>query len=274
MSEEDVAIVGADGKFSENWTERFDEGDRDTLSRFDNIDDFVKSHMSQRRRFDKDPDVMVEIPKDDSSDEVKAAWAKAHNVPEQLDGYEYALPAELTTKLGPLDDKRMLALREYAKGKNWSPSDFKDNLDFYHKMMSGDIDAFDITFNEQKAADADKGTVELKKLWLGDYDTKVLRANAIMRKYGGEDAVASFNAENSPAMAVFLDKIAESMSESTLKGLAAQTGPTSGDIKSKVAVIRSEMDKIEKENLASYRGDARYKDLALQKTELYKQSPA
>ena len=95
-----------------------------------------------------------------------------------------------------------------------------------------------------------------------------------MRKFGGDEAVAAFNAQNSPLMTEFLDNIASAMSEDTLKGLGAATDSSASAIKSQVAKIREEMTKIEKENPGTYRGNPKYKDLIGQKHELYKRMPA
>lgn len=268
-------FVGADGVFADGWAGRdeFKENEA-TLSRYKNVTDLANSLVATKAKFGKNPDVMVEIPSDTSSDEVKAAFRKARGVPDSVDSYEYKMPDDIGTKL-TIDDAKMATFKEFAyKELEITPKNFVKLMDFYHKNLATDLDSFDVTYNEQLKEDQEKGTVELKKKWLGDYDTKVLRANAIMRKYGGEEAVASFSAQNSPLMAEFLDKIAESMSEDTLKGLAAQTGSTSADLKSKVAEIRGQMDKITKENPANFKANAGYKELIERKRQLYKQMSA
>lgn len=271
----DKGFVGSDGVFTDNWTddEAFKEN-ADTLSRFKDVKSLANSYMDIRKKVGKNPDTLVEIPRDDSSDEVKAAWRKAGGVPESLDGYEYTMPDEIGVKL-EIDDNKMASFKEFAfKELELSPGKFVKLMDYYHKAQVSDIDSFDTSFNEKLKEDQEKATVELKKLWLGDYDNKVLRANAILRKYGGEDAVASFSAQNSPLMAQFLEKIAESMSEIQLKGLTGQTVPTTGDITTKINDIRTEMDKITKENPVNFKANSKYKELLERKRELYKQKSA
>lgn len=265
---EPTSPVNSDGSFVENWHEKYGEENTATLSRFNNFDDFVNSHIATKKKFGKNPDTLVEIPTETSSDEVKTAWAKAHSVPET---YEYKLSDELAIKLGPLDDKRMTTLREFAKTKNWSQADFKDVLDFYHNSMSGDIDTAGVANQEQQDASAAEGKAELKKKWLDGYDNRVLRANAVLRKFGGEEAVAEFNAQNSPKMIEFLDNIAESMSEDTLKGIGPSTGLTVANIDSQLADIRDDMNRIVKENPVNFKINSKYKDLVERKHILYKQ---
>ena len=271
---EPVSVVNADGNFAENWTERFDEADREHLSRYKTFDEFGKAHMSLTRKYKKDPDTMVEIPRAGSSDEVKAAWRKAGGVPDAVDAYEYKLSDELAVKLGPLKDDKMAAIREFAhKELELTPTKFTKLLDFYHTNIAGDIDAADISFNEQKVSDAAASKVELrtKDGWRSEeeYKAKVLRANAVMRKYGGEEAVEEFNAQNSPKMAVFLDNIAESMSEDTLKDLGPSIGSTRANIDSQITEIRGQMDVIIKENPSNFRGNIKFKELMTRKSELY-----
>ena len=269
------SFVNNEGAFSENWADRFDEGDRATLSRYKNVDDLAKSLVSTKKKFGKNPDTLIEVPSDTSSDETKAAWRKANNVPESVEEYAYEYSDELAAKLGPMDDKKMADIKEFAfKELELTPSKFQKMMDFYHTTTASDLDAFDVSNSEKIAEDAETSKAELKKEWLGDYDNRVLRANAVLRKYGGEDAVASFNAQNSPAMAKFLDNIAQTMSEDTLKGTQMSNQVTATGLKSQINDVRLEMDKIAKENPVNYKATAKYKELTTRKHDLYKKMPA
>jgi hypothetical protein len=265
---EPTSPVNADGSYVENWHEKYGQENAAHLSRYKTHDDLVNSHIATKKKFGKNPDSLVEIPTETSSDEVKAAWAKAHNVPE---AYEYALSDEMAVKLGPLDDKKMEALREFGKSKNWSQQDFKDVLDFYHNSVAGDIDAFGEQTTKEQAEAAEAAKAELKKLWLDNYDAKVQRAQSVMEKYGGVDAVAEANLQNSPTMIKFLDNIAEAMSEDTLKGLTTPSGPSASNIDSQLADIREEMNKIMQANPANFKNNIKYKELSTRKHDLYVQ---
>jgi len=269
-----VSPVNADGSFAENWTEKYGD-DSATLLRFKDFDSLVNTHMEQRRKFGKNPDTLVEMPNDESSDKVKAAWSKALGRPETNDLYEYKLSDEHTTKLGPMSETKMTAFREFAHGQNWSQKQFAAALDFYHTSMAGDIDAADISFNEQYAANQATGMAELKAEWLDGTDDRILRANSVMRKYGGEEAVAELCAENNPKMIKFLDNIAGAMGEDTLKGFRGTSElDTKSGIKAKVNENRARMGAIMKENPANYRGDPEFRELDRSNTELYKAMPA
>jgi len=93
----------------------------------------------------------------------QAAWRKARNVPETKDDYKYALSDEMAVKLGPLDETKLAAFRDYADKKDWSNEDFKDALDFYHNNMIGDIDSAGVTLAEHQTADAKAAKIELMK---------------------------------------------------------------------------------------------------------------
>lgn len=272
---EPQSVVNEDGSFTENWHEKYGEENKAHLSRYKTFDEFVNSHVSQRKKFSKDPSTLVEIPTEHSSDEVRAAWSKARGRPDTNDLYEYALSDEQAIKLGPLDDKKMTAFREFAHKQDWNQKEFKEALDFYHTNIAADIDAFDISFNEKKTADATVCKTELRKKdgWRSEeeFNSKVQRAQSVMEKYGGVDVVADLNLENEPKMLVFLDNIAEAMSEDTLKGLGPPTGVTSANIKTQIAEIRAQMDKIIKENPSNFKGNVEFRDLQKRKTELYKQ---
>lgn len=281
----EVSVVNADGTFAEKWSEKYGEENQPHLSRYKDFDSFVESHISQRKKFSKDPSTLVEIPTGTSSDEVKAAFRKARGVPDSVDAYEYKLSDELAVKLGPLDDKKMLAFKEFAHKQEWSPTQFKDALDFYHANIATDIDTSNISFNELQKAAYDRGMAILKREYRDGIEDKILLANAISRKYG-EISVKNENGEmvnpleelykespelkKSPWLTMIFNNIANAMSESTLKGLAP-SAPTSGDLQAKITEIRDQMDKIMKENPANFKANLTYKELVERKRALYEQ---
>ncbi len=270
-----TSVVKADGSFTDNWHEKYGKENEAHLSRYKAFDDLVNSTVATKKKLGRDPDTLVEIPTEHSSDEVKAAFRKAKGVPDKTDSYEYTLSDELAVKLGPLEDKRMAAIREFGHKQEWSPKQFKDALDFYHNMLSDDIDAGNTSFSEQQTADAAAGKAELRKKagWQSEeeYNAKVQRVQSIVDKYGGVDGVAELNLQNSPKMLVFLDNIAGSMSEDTLKGLGPSSGPTSANIQIQINEIYEEINKIMKENPANFKGNPKYKELIERKHELNKQ---
>ena len=140
---EPTSVVNPDGSFIENWTDgEAYKADAETLSRYKSLPDLAKGFMDTKRKFSKNPDTLVEIPTENSSDEVRAAYRKARGVPDKMDAYEYALSDEMAVKLGPLRDDVMAKVREHAHKQGWTPSEFKANLDLYHSIMSEDIDAY------------------------------------------------------------------------------------------------------------------------------------
>lgn len=273
-AEPPTSVVNADGSFQENWTDgEAYKADAETLSRYKTLPDLTKSFMDTKRKFGKDPSTLVEIPTENSSDEVKAAFRKARGVPDNVDGYEYALSDEMAVKLGPLRDDLMTKAREYGHKKGWSPQEFKDNLDFYHEIMSDDIDAFGEQTTRETAEAAEKAKAELRKKpgWQSDeeYAAKVQLAQSVMEKYELVDGVADFNLQNSPAMIMGLVKIAESMSEDTLKGLKGSTASNAANIKAQITEVRNRMDEIIKANPSNFKGNDEFKELMTRKAKLY-----
>jgi len=271
----DTGFVAADGTFNDGWTERPEfKAHAETLSRSKNVTELANSHMELRKKYGKDPNSMVEIPNATSSDEVTAAWRKANGVPDVTDAYEYKLSPELTTKLGPIDDKKMAAVKEFAhKELELSPAKFTKLLDFYHNTTAGEIDTANISFNEKNAAATVAAIAELKQEWKGDYDNNVILAQAVMRKYGGDDAVAEFAAESSPTMLRFLNNISSAMSEDKLRELGAGTGSTSAELNSQIAAVRSEQSKIREGNPVNYKSDPNFKDAEQRLKLLYQKKP-
>ena len=236
-----AGFVGSDGVFTENWAsgESFKENEAH-LSRYKNVTELANGHAELRKKFGKNPDTLVEIPSETSTDEIRTAWARAHNVPEE---YEYALSDELAVKLGPLDDNKMTALREFGKKKNWSQEDFKDVLDFYHDNISGDIDANAVLMEEGTSQRFEVGTAILKGLWLDGTDDRTAAALAHLQKYG-EIEVKGADGEmvnpleklfeeapqlkQSPWLTMIMDNMSQKMGEANRHG-GGDTGALSLD---------------------------------------------
>ena len=267
-------IVNPDGTFSENWAEKYGQDHQPHLSRYKDLDSLVKSHINTKSKLGKDPERLVEIPDENSPEEVKQAWRKAHGVPESKDEYKYEMPDEMAIKIGPVDEKKMDAFKDFADKKGWSKQDFSDALDFYYNTVLMDVGTAEQTLNEQRQKAKEEAEALLKKEWRDGYDDRVARAQSVMEKFGGIDAVERANLQNSPEMIKFLDNIAEAMSEDTLKGTKADIAPTSSNIKSQINDIRQEMNRIQKENPVNYKANLKYKELMDRKHELYKMMPA
>ncbi len=275
----DTGYVGSDGTFNEGWTSREEfKGDAATLERFKNVPDLAKSYISARNKLGKNPDSLIEIPNDTSSDEVKAAWRTAKGVPENLEGYEYNLSDDHAVKLGPLDDGKMAAFREFANSQDLSPSQFKAALDFYHTNMAGDIDAGGVAFNEKQTADSAAAKVELQKLpgWQteAEYTAKIEIAQSVLDKYGLAAGIEDLGLQNSPQMIEGLNNIANAMSEDTLKGLKGDTGISAENINSQIAEIRNQQAAIREKDNVNFKSNPAFKELENRLKGLYQKKPA
>lgn len=232
-----VSVVDADGNFAENWAESYGEENSPTLSRFKTFPDFVKSHMDLRRKFNKDPDKLVEMPDAESSDEVRAEFHKRRGVPEKAEDYKYERNPELSENIVVVDEK-VAAFSQIAKKHNLTPAQYNGVVNDYLALIDKDIAAFDLAQQEEnhKAnAEADKA---LTKKFGKAKAERIARANAIMRHYGGVEAVAALKLENNPKMVEFIDNIAEDMSEDRIKGITKTTVPTNESINAKMAELR------------------------------------
>ena len=243
----DVALADSAGAFTENWAEKLGDDFTDdvaTLSHYDSVQKLAKFGMDSKRKLGHDPATLVKIPDESAGEEVFAeqqtAFNKAGGRPDTADEYKYELSSELKVKLGDLEDDRMAKIRKFAhEDLGISQAKFKKLLDFYHNDLSEGIDAAGVINEERQAEAIEASTAELKKEWKTGFEDRVLRANAVLRKFGGADAVASLGAENNPLMVRFLDSIASVLSESSIKGITGVTTPTSSDIETQIKKLRA-----------------------------------
>ena len=143
--------------------------------------------------------------------------------------------------------------------------------------MAEGIDRFGEEDNERRASEAEAAKAELRKRpgWQteAEYKDKVQIAQSVMEKYELVDSVAELNLQNSPKLVVGLNKIAESMSEDTLKGLGAPSGQTTDNINSQIADLRSQQDAIRKETPVNFKSNPKFKDIENRLKGLYQQKP-
>ena len=283
----DSGFVGSDGTFNEGWTngEAFKEN-ADTLSRFGNVTDMANSYMELRKKSSKNPDSMIEVPSENSSDEVKDAWTKAHNVP---DAYEYQMSDEMATKIGPISDIRMDALKEFGKGKNWSQQDFVDVLDFYHNNVSSDIDAGETAMNESNQQRYEAGVEMLKGQWLEGTDDRTAAALAHLQRYGefdvkGKDGETinpleklfeeSPQLKQSPWLTMIMDNMASKMGESGRVGGKDSSALSIDGINSQIADIRGQQAAIRDANPVNFKSNPQFKELESRLIAMYQKKPA
>jgi len=287
----DSGFVGSDGTFNEGWAsgEAFKDNS-ETLSRFKNVTDMANSYMDLRKKSSKNPDLMVEIPSDTSSDEVKSAWGKANGVPETVDEYKYDYSDDFATKLGPLDDTKMSVIKEFAhKELGLSPAKYQKLMDFYHTQTSSEIDISEASLAEMTNQRFEDGTAVLEGQWLEGREERTAAALAHLQKYGeieikGKDGEMINPLEKlfeeapqlkqSPWLTMIMDNMAQKMGEAGRKG-GSDTGSMSLDgINSQITAIRAQQSEIRKANPVNFKGDPQFKDYEQKLKALYQKKPA
>ncbi len=287
----EAGFVGSDGVFAENWAsgESFKENEA-MLSRYKNVTDMANSLVDTKKKFGRNPDTLVEIPSETSGDDVRTAWRKANGVPETVDGYAYDYSDDFATKLGPLKDDRMVAVKDFAhKELGLSPAKFQKLLDFYHTNIVSDTDAFSAELEEGNNQRFEDGTAMLKGLWLDGTDDRTAAALAHLQAYG-EIEVKGADGEmvnpleklfeeapqlkQSPWLTMIMDNMAQKMGEATRKGGGGDGALSLDSINSQITDIRNQQDVIRKGNPVNFKGNPQFKDLEGRLKVLYQKKPA
>ena len=272
----DTGFVGSDGTFNDGWTngDAFKENAA-SLSVFKNVTDLANSYVATKKKFGKNPDALVEIPSDTSGDDVRAAFRKANGVPETVDGYAYDYSDDFATKLGPISDERMAALKDFShKELGLSPAKFQKMLDFYHTNVSSDLDLGNAQMKEMTDQRFDEGTAILKSQWLDGTDDRTAAALAHLQKYGEIEVKdkdgntinpleklfeEAPQLKQSPWLTMIMDSMASKMGEASRVG-GGDTGALSLEgINSQIAAINDRQTAIRKENPVNFKGNQEFK---------------
>ena len=286
----DVSVLNSDGSFTDDFHGSHGEENREYLSRYKAPSDLAKANVELRKKFSKNPDTMVEIPSDTSGDDVKAAWGKANGVPETVDGYGYDYSDDFATKLGPVNDEKVVAAKEFAhKELGLSPAKFQKLLDFYHTNVALDNDAFNTELQESTDQRFEAGTAILESNWLEAKDEKTAAALAHLQKYGeievkGADGemvnpLEKFfeenpNAKQSPWLTIMMDTMAQKMGEAGRKGGGGDGALSADAINSQIASIREQQAKIRDANPGNFKGNPQFKELDGRLIKLYQKKPS
>lgn len=233
-------ILTETGEFSPNWTERYDESMRPTLSRFKTFDDFVNSHVSLRQKLGKNPDALVEIPGDDADPETKKAFARRLGVPETPDKYEYEVAPEIKKVVGDVDAEQMGAFKKFAHEElELPPAKFKKLMDYYFKLNADGVSKFSELHDAKEKETYEQSVAALKKEWGNAYDEKVERAQLFLEKYGGNELVTKKGLHNDVDFIKWADSVASDLSEDRIKGLNKTSALTPSQADAKIAELRA-----------------------------------
>ncbi len=271
----DTGFVGSDGTFKEGWANRDEFKDNaEYLGRYKTVIDLANGLVATKKKYNKNPDVMVEIPSETSGDDVRAAWGKAHGAPENVDGYEYSYSDEFATKLGPLNDERLAGIKELAKSKHWSSKDLQDVVDFYNTAMLADLDSGNAQMDEMNNQSHDEGMAILKNLWLDGTDVRTKDALEHLQKYGeievkGKDGnminplekllEEAPQLKQSPWLTLIMDNMAAKMGEANRHG-GGDTGALSLDgVNSQIDAINDRQTAIRDESPVNFKNNAEFK---------------
>lgn len=236
---QETNIVDSKSSFPDNWSDGYPEDDRATLMRFNGkpVDEFAKSFMSLRRKFGKDPDRLIERPQEGAPPEEVTAFYRQLGTPEKAEDYKFERSKDLSDKVDT-DDAKVAAFSQIALKYDLDQRQFNGIVNDYLALVDKDITAFDLIEQDKAEQAFTEAETALKKDFGAAYDEKVARANAILRKYEGQEMVAELGLENNPAMTKFLDNIAEDMSEDRIKGLTSVTTPTPHAVEEKIRELR------------------------------------
>jgi hypothetical protein len=272
-----VSPVNADGGFIENWADKYGEEAKPTLSRFTKFDDFVTSHMALRKKFGKDPSKLVEIPSEDSSDEVRAEFNSARGVPGKPEDYEFKRSPDLAESI-QTDAEKLAAFSQIAHKHNLTPAQYNGVINDYLALVDKNEVAYGIAEQEKNEQARQKGVAILAKQLGGALEERTLRAEAVERKYGDKKAKDTEgnevnileelhkenpNLKNSAWYRLVFDNIAEDMSEDRIKGLTSVSTPTPAAIQTKINELRAHESYLKEDH-------PQHKDTMAQLEALYK----
>lgn len=285
---EEVSVVNTDGSFAENWSASYGDEASKTLGRYKTLPDLVNSHVSLRKKLGKDPDSLVVMPNKKSSKETWASFHERRGVPKDITGYEFKKSDKISERV-LLDESRVDNFKNIAKKWDFTPRQFNGAVNDYLEAVGVDMDTFETGMEENKLTRAKEGNDLWNQEFKGEAAARKVAANAVLDTYGldpikmpdgtetsikGELFKENPNLLQSVWMLRLMDKVRSALSEDTLQIGSKTSGPTMESVDSKIAEVREEMSKIQKENPGNYKWNQKYKQLAEEKHGLYKTRPA
>ena len=224
----------ADGAF--DWRQHLPPDLRDdpTVSKYDTLEGFAKSHVNLNKLLGGDK---VPKPKDDNDEEGWNRWYAAAGRPESADKYEFEKPEDLPE--GFYQDEASQSFRNWAYQNGLSQRQAQNLHDLFVK------DQLERYVQGQKMVEESRAEAErnFRRAKGPSYEAEVAKARTAMQRFGTDEVRQKLDATglgNDPVIIDMFAKIGEQlMGESRLKGPAAPSAPGPEDVDKAIVEYRT-----------------------------------
>jgi hypothetical protein len=206
-----------------------------TVTRYNSAEDLAKGHIELEKKISAKG---VIVPTEGSGEDDIKAFHKAIGVPADANGY---VPVKLEGlhELAVSDDASTQLFKETALKLGLNPAQYNGIREMYLKDVSTKLTAMD----EQKLQARNDAETNLRSELGGQYESKLLMANKIIKEYGGQEALDALAAKggNDPSIVKMMMKISDHLSEDALGKMGASSlGMTKGEATAKINEMRND----------------------------------
>lgn len=194
------------GSNGSDWRNGFDDDLKKRTERFKTPSDMAKSYVEMEKMSSKSVQDM-------SPEEIDKLYKRLGR-PEKPDEYELsnvAMPEGVARQDGADD-----GLKKFAHSIGMTKAQLKQLHEWSMKRAGDSI----IAARQSAAKDRDRKETDLRTNWSADYDNNNAKVNALVARFGGDEAVAYMNngPGKDPELRKFLFNIAKTMSDETFVG--------------------------------------------------------
>jgi len=278
-----VTMVNTDGTFTDDFYNSQGEENKAYLSRYKDPSSLAKGALDTKKKFGKDPNTMVEIPRAGSSDDVIQAFKDARGVPKDVKGYNFVASKDIPDNV-KFTDADIDGVKAIAIKHNMNDAQLNGFVNDYLISQGPVLQEFANQMEDNKLERAKEGNAILNQIHKEAAPQVKVMANLMLDKYGldeikfPDNSVSSIKGElltNHPGLledsyfAMLLDTFGKKMDEDVSHLGGTGGGDTAADIDGKIADVREQMDAITVANPHNYRSNPKYKELKKLKTSLY-----
>lgn len=180
-----------------------------SLTKFSTLDDLAKSYKHLERSFGSNK---ISIPSEHATeDDWKQVYRKLGQ-PEKLEDYKIKVPKD-----SALDGDFVKQFSENAFKAGVLPKQAEQLLGWYHQAVQADVE------NQKQALEHQSQQVvqDLKKEWGMAFNEKVMRAQAAVKEFGGDELVSFLNETglgNNPVLVKLFAKLGDLTKEDNVPG--------------------------------------------------------
>jgi len=169
-------------EFRENWYDGIEslKGHENYLQQFSSFDKMVQSGRDFMSKYREKTDHLLEIPSEESPEEVVAAYREKMGIPDAPEKYEIKPDDGIMPEGSEIEAEKIKAFEAFA-AETGAPKELAQKM--FNYFLKADIKEFE-TLQHQEQQEAQEAEKHLQETWGRDYEKKSAQVKHLANEFG------------------------------------------------------------------------------------------